>query len=116
MHAPLEMVPGLGQFPSYDWELLGRVVPGQNSSKDSSNRLAIQTLQFQCPATVLGTDLLVQREAEGWVRSGLRCACRVGAGPLKAVTLFPHVFALYLEQEQNVQKLDESSCFLLQYT
>lgn len=75
MHALLEMVPGLGQFLSYDWELLGRGVPGHDFSRDSFNNLAVQTLQFQCPATVLGTDLLVEREAQGWIRSALLCTC-----------------------------------------
>lgn len=75
MHALLEMVPGLGQFLGYDWELLGKGVSGQDFSRDSFNNLAVRTLQFQCPARVLGIDLLLERGAQGWIRSALRCTC-----------------------------------------
>lgn len=44
MHALLEMVPGFGQLLSYDWELLGRAMPGPGFS---FNNVAVQTLQLQ---------------------------------------------------------------------
>lgn len=47
MHALLEMVPGLGQLLSYDWELLGRAVPGPDFSRDSFNNAAVQALQLR---------------------------------------------------------------------